>query len=69
MPIAIAAVDGRDREVLLLRAWEGLDGHGIAHALGISRSGADAERKRIKRWLKEAIELRDGGYLRLLRGG
>jgi len=28
-----------------------------------------AERKRIKRWLKEAIELRDGGYLRLLRGG
>ena len=27
------------------------------------------ERKRIRRWLKEAIELRDGGYLRLLRGG
>jgi hypothetical protein len=26
------------------------------------------ERKRIRRWLKEAIELRDGGYLRLLRG-
>ena len=27
------------------------------------------ERKRIGRWLKEAVELRDGGYLRLLRGG
>ena len=27
------------------------------------------ERKRIKRWLKEAVELRDGGYIRLLRGG
>jgi hypothetical protein len=26
------------------------------------------ERKRISRWLAEAIELRDGGYLRLLRG-
>ncbi|WP_230280019.1 DUF2285 domain-containing protein [Altererythrobacter sp. H2] len=28
-----------------------------------------AERKCIRRWLKEAIELRDGGYIRLLRGG
>lgn len=28
-----------------------------------------AERKRIRRWLAEATELRDGGYLRLLRGG
>jgi len=28
-----------------------------------------AERKRIRRWLAEAVELRDGGYLRLLRGG
>lgn len=27
------------------------------------------ERKRIRRWLKEATDLRDGGYLRLLRGG
>lgn len=27
------------------------------------------ERKRVRRWLKEAVELRDGGYLRLLRGG
>ncbi|QIG78577.1 DUF2285 domain-containing protein [Stakelama tenebrarum] len=26
------------------------------------------ERKRIRRWLKEAVELRDGGYIRLLRG-
>lgn len=27
------------------------------------------ERKRISRWLAEAVELRDGGYIRLLRGG
>lgn len=27
------------------------------------------ERKRIGRWIAEAIELRDGGYVRLLRGG
>lgn len=28
-----------------------------------------AERKCIRRWLREAVELRDGGYIRLLRGG
>lgn len=27
------------------------------------------ERKRIGRWINEAVELRDGGYIRLLRGG
>lgn len=27
------------------------------------------ERKRINRWIAEAVELRDGGYIRLLRGG
>ena len=27
------------------------------------------ERKRINRWITEAVELRDGGYVRLLRGG
>ena len=27
------------------------------------------ERKRLSRWVKEAVELRDGGYIRLLRGG
>lgn len=26
------------------------------------------ERKRISRWVKDAVELRDGGYIRLLRG-
>ena len=26
------------------------------------------QRKRINRWFAEAVELRDGGYLRLLRG-
>ena len=27
------------------------------------------ERKRVRRWIAEAVELRDGGYVRLLRGG
>ncbi|WP_296198137.1 sigma-70 family RNA polymerase sigma factor [uncultured Microbacterium sp.] len=51
---ALALVDGRDREVLLLRAWEGLDGNGIAHALGISRSGADAALSRARSRLRSA---------------
>ena len=28
-----------------------------------------SERKRVRRWIAEAVELRDGGYVRLLRGG
>jgi len=27
------------------------------------------ERKRVRRWIAEAVDLRDGGYVRLLRGG
>lgn len=34
------ALSARDREVLRLVAWEGLDGKGLADALGISVSGA-----------------------------
>jgi RNA polymerase sigma-70 factor, ECF subfamily len=37
---ALAALSGRDREVVLLAAWEGLDTAGIARALGCSRANA-----------------------------
>lgn len=67
----------------LLTLLQVLDGHGagasrreLATAL-IGEIGdysaaewADSrERKRINRWIAEAVELRDGGYIRLLRGG
>ncbi|NCD17653.1 MAG: sigma-70 family RNA polymerase sigma factor [Actinobacteria bacterium] len=45
---ALAAISDRDREVLLLHAWEGLTGEGLAEALGISRSGADAALSRAR---------------------
>lgn len=45
---ALAAISERDREVLLLHAWEGLTGEGLAEALGISRSGADAALSRAR---------------------
>lgn len=36
----LAELSVRDREVLLLHAWEGLNGNELAAALGVSRSGA-----------------------------
>ncbi|MGM0386573.1 MAG: RNA polymerase sigma factor [Actinomycetota bacterium] len=45
---ALAGISERDREVLLLHAWEGLTGEALADALGISRSGADAALSRAR---------------------
>lgn len=39
---ALAELPERDRDILLLHAWEGLNGDELADALGISRSGAQA---------------------------
>lgn len=38
----------RDREILLLVAWEGLDGRGLAEALGIGVGGAGAALSRAR---------------------
>jgi RNA polymerase sigma factor (sigma-70 family) len=51
---ALASVGERDRRILLLHAWEGLDGEELASVLGISRSGADAALSRARKRLREA---------------
>lgn len=51
---ALLSVSDRDRRILLLHAWEGLDGEELAQVLGISRSGADAALSRARKRLREA---------------
>lgn len=51
---ALMSVGDRDRRILLLHAWEGLDGEELAEVLGISRSGADAALSRARKRLREA---------------
>ena len=45
----------RDREVLRLSAWEGLDGSALATALGISVSGAGAALSRARARFREEL--------------
>ncbi|GEL99805.1 RNA polymerase sigma factor [Cellulomonas terrae] len=49
----LGALSPRDREILLLNAWEGLSGEGLAHVLGIGRGGADAALSRARARLRE----------------
>jgi RNA polymerase sigma factor (sigma-70 family) len=49
----LAALSPRDRRILLLHAWEGLDGQQLADVLGISRGGADAALSRARARLRE----------------
>lgn len=51
---ALARLSTRDRRVLMLHAWEGLDGEGLAKALGITRGGAAAALSRARARLREA---------------
>jgi len=51
---ALAALSPRDRRILLLNAWEGLDGNELAAVLGLSRGGADAALSRARSRLREA---------------
>ncbi len=44
----------RDRRILLLVAWDGLDGAGLAEVLGVSRGGADAALSRARARLRLA---------------
>lgn len=60
---ALAALAPRDREILLLHAWEGLSGDELADALGVSRSGAQAALSRARARLRErwTPSMQDGG--------
>lgn len=49
---ALAAVGRRNRQILLLHAWEGLDGEELGQVLGISRSGAQAALSRARAKLR-----------------
>ncbi len=51
---ALAALSPRDRRILLLHAWEGLDGAALAEVLGVSRGGADAALSRARARLRDA---------------
>jgi RNA polymerase sigma factor (sigma-70 family) len=53
---ALSRLSTRDRTVLMLHAWEGLDGEGLARALGVSRGGAAAALSRARARLREAWE-------------
>jgi len=51
---AWSAVAQRDREVLRLAAWEGLNGRELAAALGTSEGGASAALSRARSHLRDA---------------
>lgn len=51
---ALLSLRPRDRQVLLMHAWEGLDGSEIAAALGLSRGGAAAALSRARTRFRDA---------------
>lgn len=53
---ALGRLGERDRAILLLHAWEGLDGAQLAAALGLSRGGAAAALSRARARLAAAFE-------------
>lgn len=55
---ALSHLSPRDRNILMLHAWEGLDGEALGRALGISRGGAAAALSRARSRLREAWEER-----------
>lgn len=54
---AMARLSTRDRSILMLHAWEGLDGEGLARALGLTRGGAAAALSRARARLRDAWAL------------
>jgi RNA polymerase sigma factor (sigma-70 family) len=51
---ALQALSARDRQILLLNAWEGLVGDELAAVLGVTRGGADAALSRARARLRAA---------------
>ena len=58
---AFARLGERDQQILLLAAWEGLQGEALASVLEISRSGADAALSRARSRLRQAWDTPDSG--------
>ncbi|WP_308200011.1 sigma-70 family RNA polymerase sigma factor [Actinotalea sp. C106] len=56
---ALAALSARDRRILLLHSWEGVEGDALAQVLGISRGGADAALSRARARLREVWAQQD----------
>ncbi|MFC7877732.1 sigma-70 family RNA polymerase sigma factor [Isoptericola sp. NPDC057391] len=61
----LARLSPRDRQVLLLVAWDGVGGDELAEVLGVSRGGADAALSRARArlraaWDAEAVDDRAG---------
>lgn len=50
----LARLGARERHILLLHAWEGMDGEELAHALGMSRGGAASALSRARAHLRTA---------------
>jgi len=59
----LSALSPRDRQVLLLHAWDGLDGDQLAEVLGIGRGGADAALSRARARLRQAWADQSAGAL------
>ena len=59
----LAALSARDRRILLLHAWDGLDGDQLAEVLGIGRGGADAALSRARARLRQAWADQAAGVL------
>ena len=59
----LAALSPRDRRILLLHAWDGLDGDQLAEVLGIGRGGADAALSRARARLRQAWTDQAAGVL------
>jgi len=58
---ALALLKPRDRDILLLHAWEGLDGDELAAVLGITRTGAQAALSRARARLRAVWADEDAG--------
>ncbi len=68
---ALRGLPERDREVLLLAAWERLDGAGLATALGCSKTTAAVRLHRARRRLTAALAVSEAGesHASARRGG
>lgn len=53
-------LSAKDRQVLLLHAWEGLDGEGLGLALGLTRGGAAAALSRARARLRQVWQEQAG---------